>query len=294
MMAATSHTPVLLDEVIAWLEPQSGGAYIDATVGLGGHAEAILERSSPHGRLFGMDRDAEALSRARERLAIFGMRAVLVQGSFDGIAEAARRNGFEHVDGIIADLGISSMQLDSAERGFSFMRDGPLDMRMDRSRGESAAAFIARASEAELADVLFRYGEERMARRIARRIRDSLPLGTTAKLAAVVAGACGGRRGRIHPATRTFQALRIAVNDELGMLERFLAVAPTLLKSRGRLVVISYHSLEDRLVKNAFRTHARRGGAVLTKKVIVPGRPEVIGNPRARSARMRVFEAGET
>lgn len=293
MVSAASHTPVMLDEVLAWLRPQTSGVYIDATVGLGGHAEAILKRSAPEGMLFGMDRDVEALSRARERLRVFGKRAVLIQGSFDCIAKAARQNGFGSVDGILADLGVSSLQLDDAARGFSFMRDGPLDMRMDRSKGVGAAEFIAQASEAELADIIFRYGEERMARRIAHRIHDALPIDTTAKLAAVVASAYGRRRGRIHPATRTFQAIRIAVNDELAMLERFLAVAPTLLKSHGRLVVISYHSLEDRLAKNAFRNRAQKSGAVLTKKVIVPHRREVLDNPRARSARMRVFEAGE-
>jgi 16S rRNA (cytosine1402-N4)-methyltransferase len=293
MNSGTFHSPVLLSKVLDWLEPRPGGSFIDATVGGGGHAKALLEQASPGGKLLGMDRDEEALSAAGKRLERFGSRAVMVHACFDEIGSVARKNGFVDVDGVLVDLGVSSYQLNIPERGFSFMRDGPLDMRMDPSQGETAAEMLALATEKELADLIFEYGEERHARRIAKhlcRIRSSEPITTTAQLAEAVAAAVPGKRGRIHPATRTFQALRIAVNDEMGMLSRFLNDAPTLLKEGGRLAVISYHSLEDRAVKRKFRELAKEKGKVLTKKVVMPERDEVEKNPRARSAKLRVYE----
>lgn len=289
----TGHTPVMLEEVCSYMQLATDKTYIDATLGLGGHAEALLERSAPAGKLFGIDRDENALVLARERLSRFGDRAQFAHGNFDEVANIARDHGFDKVDGILADLGVSSMQLDKSERGFSFMREGPLDMRMDESRGESVADFIARIGETELADVIYQFGEERFSRRIAKNIvveRKKRRIETTGKLAEIVARSVPGRRGRIHPATRTFQALRIAVNDELGQLERFLEQAIGLLNEGGRLVVISYHSLEDRPVKNTFRSTAKDLGTVITKKVVTPSREEQMSNPRARSAKLRVFE----
>lgn len=291
------HTPVMLAEAIEWLAPAPGKRFIDATVGMGGHAAALLEKTAPDGRLLGIDRDERALAIARQNLVSFGARVVLVHAGFDDIDMLARRNAFECVDGVIADLGVLSMQLDDAGRGFSFMRDGPLDMRMDAARGESAADLIAGLNERELADLIYRFGEERLSRRIARRIvaeRERGAIITTARLARIVAGAYPPRRRGIHPATRTFQALRIAVNDELGMLERFLEAAPGLLKDGGRLVMISYHSLEDRQIKHAFRELSHSMGLTLTKKVLSPSPEEVGRNPRARSAKMRVFERRTT
>ena len=287
------HVPVMLEEVCSYMQLATGKTYIDATLGLGGHAEALLERSAPAGKLFGIDRDENALALARERLDRFGDRVVFAHGNFDEVANIARDHGLGEVDGILADLGVSSMQLDKSERGFSFMREGPLDMRMDESRGESAADFIARIGETELADVIYQFGEERFSRRIAKNIvaeRKKRRIETTGELAEIVARSVPGRRGRIHPATRTFQALRIAVNDELGQLERFLEQAIGLLNKGGRLVVISYHSLEDRPVKNTFRSTAVDLGTVITKKVVMPSREEQMSNPRARSAKLRVFE----
>lgn len=287
------HIPVMLEEVCSFMQLRPGGMYIDATLGLGGHAEAILNHSAPNGKLFGIDRDENALAKARKRLEHFGDRFACVHGTFDDVAEAARAHGFDNVDGILADLGVSSMQIDQGARGFSFMREGPLDMRMDTSQGESAADFIARVDEEELANVIYRYGEERFSRRIAKRIveaRRARAIATTGEFADIVEQAVPGRRGRIHPATRTFQALRIAVNDELGQLERFLGQVMGLLGEKGRLIVISYHSLEDRMVKNAFRSSAKQLGTVITKKVVTSSRDEELANPRARSAKLRVFE----
>jgi len=293
MNAGTFHIPVMLSEVLAWLKPESGLRYIDATVGGGGHAEAILEESSPDGLLLGIDRDEEALRSTRTRLHKFGRRAVLVHSDFDRISEVAKEKGFDNVHGIVADLGVSSRHLDAGDRGFSFMKDGPLDMRMNLSATKTAASILEQISEKELADIIFNYGEERYSRRIARyicRAREKKPIKTTSELAALVAEAVPRRGGKIHPATRTFQALRILVNDELGMLDRFLKQAPDLLCIGGRLVVISYHSLEDRKVKNSFRELAGLFGKVLTKKVIFPSREEIAKNTRARSAKLRVFE----
>jgi 16S rRNA (cytosine1402-N4)-methyltransferase len=290
----TGHVPVLREEVLALLQPRPGGHYLDATVGLGGHAEAILRASAPDGTLLGVDRDGEALALARQRLAPFGPRVTLVQGRFEELADLPGiGKGF---DGILFDLGSSWLQIDSAERGFSFGREGPLDMRMDRSAGQTAADLVNRLSERELADLIFRWGEERWSRRIARAIveaRRRAPIRTTTELASLAAGAIPRRAWprHIHPATRTFQALRIAVNDELSGLGRALEEAVTLLRPRARAAVISFHSLEDRIVKQTWRGLEVSGRArVLTKRPITPGETEVVSNPRARSAKLRAVE----
>lgn len=305
------HLPVLVAETLAALEPARGGLYVDATVGLGGHAEAIL-RAAPEARLLGIDRDPDALAFAARRLAGFGDRVRLAAGTFDRLAEilAGQEGPFAaRPAGILADLGVSSLQLDRPERGFSFRFEGALDMRMGGS-GRTAADIVNQSSEAELADILREYGEEWQARRIARAIvsaRREKPIETTADLRAVIDRAKGGRRerhqreGRVDPATRVFQALRIAVNDELAGLERFLDQAVSLLASEGRLVVISYHSGEDRIVKNRLRDLSRgeadpvtgrpraesRVLELLTRKPVRPSEDEVAWNPRSRSARLR-------
>lgn len=290
----TGHVPVLREEVLALLQPRPGGRYLDATVGLGGHAEAILQASTPGGTLLGIDRDGEALALARQRLAPFGPRVTLVQGRYEELADLPGiGNGF---DGMLFDLGSSWLQLDSAERGFSFGREGPLDMRMDRSTGQTAADLVNRLSERDLADLIFRWGEERWSRRIARAIveaRRRTPIRTTTELATLAAGAIPRRAWprHIHPATRTFQALRIAVNDELAGLGPALEKAVTLLRPGARAAAISFHSLEDRIVKQTWRGLEVSGRArVLTKRPITPGETEVASNPRARSAKLRAVE----
>jgi len=276
------------------LRPRPGGCYLDATVGLGGHAEAILRASEPTGTLLGIDADAEALVLAGQRLAPFHQRVSLLQGRYERLPDlvgAGRR-----FDGILFDLGASSLQLDTAARGFSFGRDGPLDMRMDRNAGDTAADLVGRLSERELADLIFRWGEDRWSRRIARAIlqaRCRSPIHTTAVLAEVVARAVprGAWPRHIHPATRTFQALRIAVNDELGGLDRALEEAVGLLGPGGRVAVISFHSLEDRIVKQTWRRLEAAGGVrILTKRPITPAEAETASNPRARSAKLRALE----
>ncbi|HNR97452.1 MAG TPA: 16S rRNA (cytosine(1402)-N(4))-methyltransferase RsmH [Anaerolineae bacterium] len=292
-----SHEPVLYAEVLAELAPRSGGRYVDGTVGAGGHAKGILERSAPDGRLLGIDRDDQALALAQATLAGFGDRLTLVQGDAANIAVIARQAGFAPADGILLDVGVSSMQLEAAERGFSFLHDGPLDMRMDRRSAVTAASLVNELEEEELANLLFGLGEERQSRRIARAIVAARPLHTTSELANVVAQAVP-RRGRLHPATRTFQALRIATNDELGQLSRGLEGALEVLGEGGRLAVICFHSLEDRLVKRLFQresTMARdssRGPSVslVTRHPIQPSREEQLRNPRSRSAKLRVVE----
>lgn len=288
------HVSVLLDAVVAWLAPHAGGAYVDCTLGDGGHAAALLTASSPSGRLLGLDADANALRIAAERLEPFGDRAVPVQANFRDLAQVAAAHYFRDVDGVVIDLGLSSRQLEASGRGFSFRRDEPLDMRFDPDGGQTAADILARAEEEELADLLYGYGEERRSRRVARQIvrrRDRAPLVTTGDLVAAVVAALGPRRGRIHPATRTFQALRIAVNDELGALDAVLPQAASLLAPGGRLAVISFHSLEDRRVKRFFA-----GGASdaplrpLMRRPLQPDAAEVARNPRARSAKLRVAE----
>jgi 16S rRNA (cytosine1402-N4)-methyltransferase len=294
------HTPALLNEVIAGLAPQTGGRYIDGTLGGAGHAAAILEASAPDGRLLGIDADPAALAAGRIRLAPYGGRAVLAHGNFRDLAQHVRANGFEPADGILLDLGVSSHQLDTPERGFSFMADAPLDMRMDPTGGETAADLVDELAESELADLIYRYGEERGSRRIARAIaaaRRTGRIATTGALAEIVARALGGRHGKIHPATRTFQALRIAVNRELESLESALPQAVELLAPGGRLAVIAFHSLEDRIVKQFFRAESGYGGAagpshlrIITQKPIEAGPTEAHANPRARSAKLRIAE----
>jgi 16S rRNA (cytosine1402-N4)-methyltransferase len=302
------HTPVLLDEVLAGLALQSAGRYCDATFGRGGHTAAILAQLGPAGRVVAIDRDPEAVAAGRERFA-GEARLTLLRGSFGQLAGLLRAAGWsDGLHGVLLDLGVSSPQLDEARRGFSFMQDGPLDMRMDYESGISAAQWLARAGEREIADVLFRLGEERFARRIARAVvaaRAQAPITTTRQLAELVAGAVPTREPGKHPATRTFQAIRIHVNRELEEVETALPQAVDLLAPSGRLCVISFHSLEDRLVKRYLRretqgdpvyaglpnvpAHARPrlrlvGGAVM------PGEAEVERNPRARSAVLRVAE----
>jgi 16S rRNA (cytosine1402-N4)-methyltransferase len=285
------HTPVMLDEVIEWLRIKAEGTYIDATMGAGGHSEAIAERLIS-GRLISLDRDAQALELARERLKIFEARVTLVHAEFSKIAEAAHGLGIPPVDGVLADLGVSSMQLDQAARGFSFREAGPLDMRMNASDEITAGEIVNRWSEKEVADLLYREADEHDSRRIARAIVRARPIRDTAHLATVVAGARKqwGRQ-RLHPATKTFLALRIAVNREMEELGQFLLRTPATLTSGGRWVVLSYHSREDRLVKRTFQEGERQGTLkVLTKHVIQPTEQEMAVNPRARSAKLRCAE----
>jgi 16S rRNA (cytosine1402-N4)-methyltransferase len=294
-----AHLPVLAEEVLTWLDPKPGGRYCDLTLGMGGHARLVLERSAPDGRLIGMDRDPQALEVARGLLEPFGDRVTLVHTRFSQAREVLDRLGMVPVDGFLVDLGVSSPQLDRPERGFSFRNDGPLDMRMDPTVGETAADFLARTDEEELAQVIRDYGEERHATRVARAIVEaqrSGPVDTTGKLAALVARALPRHERGKNPATRTFQALRIAVNQELDELEQFLAVATDCLRPGGRLCVIAFHSLEDRIVKRRLRTLAGRDGGgparlkILTKHVVVPHNDERVRNPRSRSARLRAAE----
>lgn len=328
MSAAYEHIPVLYEPVLEALALAPAGRYIDCTVGGGGHAAGILERTAPGGQLLGIDLDTVALERTRRRLAPFEDRLTLVQGNFAGLGAIARAEGFDRVEGILFDLGVSSLQLEDAARGFSFQQEGPLDMRFDSAAGPTAADLVNRLDEEELADLLWEYGEERFSRRIARRIvqdRQREPIRRTERLARLVAEAVGGRRGKIDPATRTFMALRIAVNRELEQIPRGLDQAVELLVPGGRLVVIAFHSLEDRLVKGFIRQEVGAcqwptdlpveacphfvadGGSRPCRtyvggfcdlqvrlrtigKVRRPGPEEIARNPRARSARMRVAE----
>jgi len=285
------HTPVMLDEVLEWLGIRPDGTYIDATLGAGGHSEAIAERLST-GRLISLDRDARALDLARERLKSFGERVTLVQAPFSRIAEVAQELGIPPADGVLADLGVSSMQLDQPERGFSFREAGPLDMRMDAGDELTAGEIVNRWPEKELADLLFREADEHDSRRIARAIVRARPIRDTAHLATVVAGARKqwGRQ-RLHPATKTFLALRIAVNREMEELGQFLLRTPATLTSGGRWVILTYHSREDRQVKRAFQEGERQGTLkVFTKHVIQPTERETAANPRSRSAKLRCAE----
>ena len=304
------HVPVLLAETVARLVTAPGGWYVDATAGAGGHAAAVLAAAGLDARLLALDRDGEALELARAAGAPFGDRAVLERANFADLADVAARHGVRDVRGILLDLGVSSMQLDRPERGFSFQHDQPLDMRMDDRQELTAAALLQRLPEAELADVLRRYGEERMARRIAKAVARARERGatpaTTAQLAELVSNAKGGRRGHAHPATQTFQALRIAVNGELAALEQALPAALDLLAPGGRLAVISFHSLEDRMAKQFMVAHEGRMEALakggsrwvgqlprarrVDRKALVAGADETARNPRARSAKLRVLE----
>ena len=288
------HEPVLESEVVELLEPSRGGLFVDCTVGLGGHARALLAGGAT--RLVGLDRDSSALSLAADTLSPWVDRVELVHADFRQLPSVLASRGISVVDGALADLGVSSMQLDAPGRGFSFRRDEPLDMRMDRTAGPTAAELLAEVEETDLANVIFRYGEERFSRRIARAIVGARPSGgiaTTGRLAEIVRRAIP-RKGyqRIDPATRTFQALRIWVNRELEGLDAFLVDASRVLRAGARLAVITFHSLEDRIVKHAFRALAAGEEAirVLTRKPVVPGDAEVARNPRARSAKLRAIE----
>ena len=286
------HQPVLPAEVLHFLEPSQGQTMVDATVGTGGHSRLIAERLGPLGRLIGLDRDLAMLELAQPRL--LGLPVTLVQANFDQLPLVLEERGISAVDGVFADLGVCSDQIEAPERGFSFQQDGPLDMRLDPGQGEPASAMLKRLGERELADVFWKYGEERFSRRIARKIvatRRQTPLATTAQLADLVRSCVPRQRGRRHvidPATRVFQALRIAVNDELGALDRFLEALPACVKPGGRAVVISFHSLEDRRVKQAFRDRAVWQS--LTRKPVQAGEDELRNNPRARSAKLRAAQ----
>ena len=288
------HAPVMVAEALRWLAPERGGVFVDCTLGLGGHTAALLEAGAS--RVIAIDRDAEAIAIARDRLAAFGDRVEIAHADYRELGVVLDARGLGGVDGVLADLGVSSMQLDSAERGFSFRADAALDMRMDRSQGPSAADLLRDVSEGDLANVIYEFGEERHSRRIARalvRARDAAPLETTAAVAAIVRRAVPHRGyQRIDPATRTFQALRIWVNGELEGLERFVRDAALRLRAGARLVVIAFHSLEDRIVKHTLRALDREAGLVrvLTARPETAGEAEVEQNPRARSAKLRAAE----
>ncbi len=304
-MTDSPHKPVLYKEIIHALQPKSSGRYVDGTIGAGGHARGVLEACAPDGHLLGLDVDPQALALARETLAPYEQRVTLAQASYASVLDEMRALDWDAVDGILLDLGVSSMQLDAPERGFSFQYDAPLDMRFNPESGPSAAELLNSESEADLADLLFKYGEEPRARMIAKMILSARPITTTTELAAIVKRAYPGR-SRIHPATRTFQALRIAVNNELGTLGTALPRAVQALRPGGRLAVISFHSLEDRIVKDFFRReskdqvnppyeqlYAEERKATLkeiNRKPITPGEDEIRENPRARSAKLRVAE----
>ncbi len=306
----TGHTPVLLTELLNGLQIRPGALVIDATIGGGGHAERLLQMSAPNGQLLGLDADPAAIARVQQRLEkeVNDKRLLLAHAHFRAIGPIADDYNFTPVDGILFDLGVSSFQLETAGRGFSFMRDGPLDMRLDPTQADSAADIVNHWGEKDLADIIYKYGEERRSRRIARAIVAKRPFYSTAQLAETVSKAVGGRRGqKIHPATKVFQALRIQVNQELAQLEEVLPVALTLLKKGGRMAVISFHSLEDRIVKRWMQAEARtfnpdpthpRGGyerkptlKVITRKPIRATENEIRSNPRSRSAKLRIAEA---
>jgi len=288
------HVPVMVSETVTLLQAERGGLFLDCTVGLGGHARALLEAGATH--VLGLDRDLDALAVARDTLSPYGNRVRLVHADYRDVDDVLRREGIELVDGALADLGVSSMQFDEPGRGFSFQRDEALDMRMDRSAGETAAELLARVSESDLADVIYGYGEERHSRRIARAIveaRGEAPVDTTGRLAALVRRAVPSRGyNRIDPATRTFQALRIWVNRELDGLDRFVQTIAHRLRAGARFAVITFHSLEDRIIKHSLRALDRTDAVVrvLTKKPLVPSEEERQRNPRARSAKLRVAE----
>ncbi len=292
------HSPVMSSEVLYWLLGDGRKIFLDCTVGYSGHAEKLLEGSGPDGRLVGFDRDRSAIEASRQRLSRFGARAILIHGHFMELKQHLSAQGLAQVDGIVFDLGVSSPQLDEPARGFSFQQDGPLDMRMDQSIGGTAADLINRWPEVQLADAIFQFGEERFSRRIARaivRARERHPLGTTKELVSVIEGAVPAnyRHGRLHCATRTFQALRISVNQELDCLEPALCDAADVLSPGGRLCVISFHSLEDRIVKHTFRALSGKEDpalVVLTKKPQVSTSEESARNPRSRSAKLRAAQ----
>jgi 16S rRNA (cytosine1402-N4)-methyltransferase len=290
------HVPVLLEEVLKYLNVRPGGVICDATLGLAGHSSEIAKRLGGKGKLIGFDRDPEAMELAKARLgevkAELGAEMPEVVYVAKAFSEAANEIEPGSLDGLLADFGVSSLQLDEAHRGFSFRTDGPLDMRQDTRKGETAEQVVNQEDENELADLIYEFGEERRSRRIARAIVRARPISTTAELAQVISAAAPSMKGdKIHPATRTFQALRIRVNNELGEIQSLLKSAGSLLKPGGRLVLISFHSLEDRLVKDAFREAGRtKEFEVLTKKPVVAEEQEQMRNPRSRSAKMRAAE----
>lgn len=293
-----AHAPVLVEEICLWLNPVPNGIYVDCTLGAGGTSLKILEKSGNNAHIIGLDRDHQALAYAKETLNKFGKSIRIFNGNFSHIQDFVHEAGYEKVDGIIFDLGVSSLQLDQPERGFSFSLSGPLDMRMDQTQGIAAADLVNRLPEKELADLIFTYGEERYSRRIARAIVEARQTGlihTTQSLVAVLERALpfAYKKGRLHFATRTFQALRIRVNRELEVLEPALRDAVELLKEGGRICVVAFHSLEDRIVKHTFRSMAQSECSrisLLTKKPVIPGESEIRINPRARSAKLRVAE----
>lgn len=300
------HISVLYKDIIAALRPKSSGRYVDATVGAGGHAWGLLDSSSPDGQLLGLDLDPRALELAHQRLSSFTGRFTLLRASYASLLQSLQLQGWDHVDGIVVDLGVSSMQIDTPERGFSFLKDGPLDMRFDPSQQTSAADLVNSLPEADLADILWQYGEEKLSRRIARAIVANRPFHTTLELATAIEKSIGKSGGKIHPATRSFQALRIAVNGELDSLQEFLPQAIEALAPEGRLAVISFHSLEDRIVKQYFRKESsdcicppeqmmctcghHASIKELTRHPIEADETEKRDNTRARSARLRVAE----
>jgi 16S rRNA (cytosine1402-N4)-methyltransferase len=306
IMTLPRHIPVLLDEVLEALQVHPGGYFVDCTVGPGGHAAAILERVRPSGKLLGIDLDVEAIRISEENLRQYGDAVILVNDNFSNLEAICHRYHFHPVDGILFDLGVSSLQLDTARRGFSFQLDAPLDMRFDPRQELTASRIVNSLSEEELAQLIAKYGEERRSRDIARKIVQNRPVTHTVQLARLVEQVLGPKRGKVHPATRTFMALRIAVNDELGNLERALEQTVALLRPKGRLVVISYHSLEDRIVKQFMRRSASSclcppqttvcccGHVptlrIISRKVIRPSALEIKSNPRSRSAKLRVAE----
>ncbi len=305
-MNDTPHQPVLYKEIIHALQPRTGGRYVDGTLGAGGHARGILEASAPDGHLLGLDVDPQALAIARKTLAPYEHRIHLAQASYTTLAAQLKDLEWDSVDGIVLDLGASSMQFDTAERGFSFMQDAPLDMRFGPHALQTAADIVNSYSERELADLIYEYGEERDSRKIARAIVDKRPLHTTRELVAVIEAVSPRRGDRVHPATRTFQALRIAVNEELASVKEVLPQAVAGLRSGGRLAVISFHSLEDRIVKEFFRSQSKdlvnppyeriyeeeRDAIIkeVNRKPILPSEEETENNPRARSAKLRIVE----
>ena len=300
------HQPVLYQEIIHALQPGRGGRFVDGTLGAGGHARGILEACAPDGQLLGLDVDPQALAIARKTLAPYEHRVHLAQASYTTLSAQLKQLGWENVDGIVLDLGASSMQFDTPERGFSFMQDAPLDMRFGPHAPQTAADLVNKLSERELADLIYRYGEERDSRKIARAIVKARPLHTTRELAAAIESVSPRRGDRMHPATRTFQALRIAVNEELTSIESVLPQAVAALGVGGRLAVISFHSLEDRIVKDFFREQSKalknppyeriyeveRDAVVkeVNRKPILPSEEETKNNPRARSAKLRIAE----
>ena len=292
---AYEHFPVLVERVIEFLHPHPDGIYVDCTLGGAGHALKILEGSSPTGRLIGIDRDEEAIEGVHKRLEPYEARTTIIQGDFSDLKEILRELNIGKVDGILLDLGVSYQQLTDGRRGFSFQSEGPLDMRMDRTQGEPASKLVNTLSQGELEGILRSYGEGRWARRIAKaivRYRQKTPIATTTQLRGIISSAVLKPPRRIHPATKAFQAIRIAVNDELNSLEKVIRDGIPLLKSGGRICIISFHSLEDRIVKEAFRRYEKHQGliTIITKKPISPSKGEISENPRARSAKLRVAE----